>query len=246
MFDQNNDRAHVAFDIETTGFGYNESVTVVGFWFPNGHACLLLNTPSIEATDRDALELAVRDHSGVSDVSLHVCEGDSSVLSEIRELMYDRFDRNYNRLVAFNAESWKGGFDLPFLRSLCIKTDVPWVFDGFQFADLYEPLKKRLNTTVTDYGGSVDANTLGGSHRLLAPDEESLEVLGEFVSEDHPWYEWHGYDPFEDSGSAVRAYKTEAYGDVLLHNLADIHRTWELGELLRMYVSSKDFSTKKL
>jgi len=33
---------------------------------------------------------------------------------------------------------------------------------------------------------------------------------------------------------------------VLEHNLADIHRTWELGEVIREYAPSKDISTKKL
>lgn len=54
------------------------------------------------------------------------------------------------------------------------------------------------------------------------------------------------YDPFEDLRSAAAHYQE---GDLLLvceHNLADIHRTWELGELVRAFVPAKDVTEKKL
>lgn len=246
MFDRQNDRSHVAFDIETTGFGYKESVTAVGFWYPDGHAALVLNVSDLDDVDQDELTKVVSEKSGGVDVSVLLGETNQGVLREVREQMYAAFDRDYNRLVAFNAETWKGGFDLPFLRSLCIKCNVPWVFDGIQFADLYDPLSKRVNTTVTDHDTSAEANTLTGSHELLAPTKQVREMLGEHVPEDHPWYVEREYDPFGTSADAVRAYRNKQYHEVLLHNLADIHRTWELGELLRTYAPPKDISTKKL
>lgn len=52
------------------------------------------------------------------------------------EELFDWFDKEYNRLVAYNADSWKGGFDLPFVRTRCIQRGVEWMFDGVTFADL--------------------------------------------------------------------------------------------------------------
>lgn len=161
--------------------------------------------------------------------------------------LFDRFDRQYNRLVAFNAESWKSGFDLPFLRTRCFKHDFSWLFDGIHFADLWNPIKKRMNTTHTAYGSSVDVNSLTGAHELLFNQTSSPVIVSEQESETgHVWYTDNRYDPFENSSSAVSCYNRRDFLPILQHNLADIHRTWELGELVRAFISSKDITTKKL
>jgi hypothetical protein len=59
-------------------------------------------------------------------------------------------------------------------------------------------------------------------------------------------YSRYEYDPFADSAEAVTAYRKREFESVAAHNLADIHRTWELGELIREYISPKDISEKKL
>ena len=50
----------------------------------------------------------------------------------------------------------------------------------------------------------------------------------------------------QDSGSAAVHYREGGLLPVCPHNLTDIHRMWELGELLRRFVSSRDISEKKL
>ena len=62
----------------------------------------------------------------------------------------------------------------------------------------------------------------------------------------HVWYGESPYDPFDDSGSAAAHYREGDSLSVCLHNLADVHRTWELDELVRQFVSSKDITNKKL
>lgn len=54
------------------------------------------------------------------------------------------------------------------------------------------------------------------------------------------------YDPFADSGSASANYDRGEFLPILQHNLADVHRTWEICELVRKLVPSKDITTKKL
>ncbi len=49
-------------------------------------------------------------------------------------------------IITYNGESYFGGFDIPFLRTLCIKEDRPWFLKGKQHLDLYPLVKKFLNT----------------------------------------------------------------------------------------------------
>lgn len=117
------------------------------------------------------------------------------------------------------------------------------MFDGVTFADLWKPVKKRLNTTHTAYGASSDVNTLTGAHDILF--ETGRPAVLEEV-DGHAWYRDRPYDPFENSGSAAARCRNGDPLPILEHNLADIHRTWELGELVRRYVPSKDITEKKL
>lgn len=244
MIERQSDRSQVAWDLETTGFGWNDEITVSGFWFPGDYTELILN--SSEAPDPDLMSERLGDTSGAS-VSVTIAEDEPALLEAMQHILFDCFDKTYNRLVAFNAESWKSGFDLPFLRTRCLRHDFSWIFDGIQFADLWDPIKKRMNTTHTAYGSSVEVNSLTGAHELLFDQTRASAVFSEQeVETTHPWYRNDPYDPFEDSGSAVRCYKNGEYLSILQHNLADVHRTWELGELVRAYVSPKDITTKKL
>ena len=44
IINRDHDRRHVAWDLETTGFGWNDIITVSGFWLPGAHAELVVNT----------------------------------------------------------------------------------------------------------------------------------------------------------------------------------------------------------
>lgn len=243
MYESNSDRSHVAWDIETTGLSWSDQITVSGFWLPDGRARLILNANG-EGVDTHTFEQHLEDVSGGVPVTVIPTSDESGLLQEMHQLVFDYFDREYDRLIAFNAESWKSGFDLPFTRTSCIAHGVDWVFDGIEFADLWDPLKKRLNTTYSSYGSTSETNSLTGSHRILFDQQHLVDQL---VTEwDGPWYRDYEYDPFDDSGSAIDHYRRGDYLPVLQHNLADVHRTWELGELIRTFVASKDISSKKL
>lgn len=241
---QQRDRSNVTWDIETTGFGWSEEITVAGFWFPDGHATFILNADP-HSIDEDRITEQLSEISR-SPVSLRVAGDEEDLLREMCQVVFRRFDREYNRLVAYNAESWKGGFDLPFVRTRCIRQGVDWMFDGIVFADLWQPVKKRLNTTHTAYGGSDSINSLTGAYVLLFNQNDTVSTLLENDVEGHSWYQDSPYDPFDDSGSAAAHYSEGDILPVCLHNLADVHRTWELGELICQFVSSKDINDKKL
>jgi len=237
------DRGHITWDIETTGFGWSEEITVTGFWYLDSHATIIINA-GLHTVEADALEAALIDASRTS-VRVCVTEDEIGLLREMRQEVFERFDHDYNRLVAYNADSWKGGFDLPFIRTRCIQQSVDWMFDGVVFADLWEPVQKRLNTTHTAYGASSDVNTLTGAHAILFDRSECLtQILDE--EEEHARYRESPYDPFEDSGSAVAHYQRGDLCPVAKHNLADIRCTWELGELVRQFVPAKNTNENKL
>lgn len=120
MLDRKNDRRHVAWDLETTGFQWNAEITVSGFWFPGGAgtAELVLNTGGA-TTEADRYEDQLESVSGAT-VTVTPAADETELLEEMRRILFERFDREYCRLVAFNADSWKGGFDLPFARMRCL------------------------------------------------------------------------------------------------------------------------------
>lgn len=165
----------------------------------------------------------------------------------MQHIVFERFDKQYNRLTAYNAETWKSGFDFPFLRTRCFVHNFSWLFDGLQFCDLWEPIKKRVKTTCTTHGNSTSVNSLTGAHRLLFDQTTPTTLASDSQTDtNHPWYNNTQYDPFNDSCSAVRCYNRGEFRPIIQHNLADVHRTWELGELIRAFVSANDITDKKL
>jgi hypothetical protein len=56
VIDHGNGRNHVTWDIETTGFGADDVLSVAGFWFLDGHAVLFLNVYADTHADKTELE----------------------------------------------------------------------------------------------------------------------------------------------------------------------------------------------
>lgn len=245
MINRDNARRHIAWDLETTGLAWTDEITVSGIWLPGdtGTADLVLNTGGAEV-ETDRFESRLTACSGAT-VNVTAAPDETDLLETMRQLLFRGFDREYCRLTAYNGDSWKGGFDLPFVRTQCLKRGVDWVFDGIEFCDLWEPITKRLNTTVAYPGGTDAVNSLAGAHEILFG-QETTAVVAQDVDDDHPWYHDRRYDPFTESVHAVEYYNRGDFLPVLKHNLADIHRTWELGELVRTVVPPDDIDTKKL
>lgn len=219
-------RANVAWDIETTGFGEDDVITTSGFLYPDNHATIILNTDGVDV-EGDTLARRLSEKSGV-DVSVQSVPNERDLLDQMGKHVFSTFDRDYNRLIAYNAESWKGGFDLPFIRRRCLHHDQTWMFKNVRFTDLWDIADKRVNTTRVDNSGEVsDVNDLVGTHKILCNPAEDI-------------------DPFDDSERAVECFKRHEFEPLVTHNLSDIVKTWELGESLREVVSPRDWSEKPL
>lgn len=242
MIDRDNDRRHIAWDLETTGFAWDAQITVSGFWFPDAHADIIVNT-SGTSIQTEEHETHLEQVSGAT-VTLTPVDDEAELLETMQRIMFDRFDRKYNRLTAFHGDSWQGGFDLPFLRTRCINHGVDWIFNGILYCDVWNPVKKRLNTTAEYWDKHDDVNSLEGSHGILLGGDPPPNLIESTAN--HSWYGEKAYDPFTSSGSASYCYERGDLLPVAQHNLADIHRTWELAELVRAFVPSKDITEKKL
>lgn len=217
----------VAVDIETTGFDVSDTVTVVGFALPLGCRVFVhrrdVNVTTSEASDAESLSSAVGDrvdhHVQVSEHST-----ESALLEAVGEFVATRLADDDVLLVAYNADTWQGGFDLPFLRTRLARADLEWPFTSVPYADLLPLIRKRFNTTVA---GESDAS-LPAAYAALC--EGAVNAV----------------DPFEDSAEAVTAFEDNEYADLVVHNVADILRTAALGRVTRRYCARSDYQMKSL
>jgi len=214
----------VAFDIETTGFGVDDEVTVVGFAVPMGVRVF------IQTGDRDSGDVVSKVEERVPvhiQISTHPTE--SSLFEAVGSFTAERLRDDDVLLVAFNGERWKGGFDLPFLRTRLSQRDIAWPFGGVPYADLLPVITRRFNRTITRDGETVDEQSdLVGVYDVLCTGQYS------------------DLDPFEESLEAVTAFDDARFAELVLHNVADVLRTRELGRLAQRYCSKSEFNVKSL
>lgn len=211
----------IALDIETTGFAVDDVVTVVGFAVPMG--CRVFVYDPGDECDDAALETAVQDRvAEYVQVSTHTAE--PALLRAVESFVAERLRDEDVLVVAYNGERWRGGFDLPFLRTRAAATRVEWPFSGVPFADLLPVVTRQFNTTVD----GDEQSDLPGAYAALC-DAELNEA-----------------DPFGDSGEAVQAFSEGRFADLVVHNVVDILRTQALGRVAERYCGKSDFDVKSL
>jgi hypothetical protein len=209
----------VAFDIETTGFGVDDEVTVAGFAVPMG-VQVFLQTGDRPARD---VQASVQEQVPVHvDVSTHTSE--QGLLAAVTGFVEERLSGSDVLLVAYNGERWNGGFDVPFLRTRYAKLDLPWPFVDIPYADVMPLVSNRFNTTVD----GDDRQDLGSAYNLLCGGE------------------YGDVDPFDGSDAAVAAFGSGWFAELVQHNVADVLRTRELGRVAERYCSKSEFQVKSL
>lgn len=204
----------VAFDIETTGFDPDSRVTVAGF--ANEQTVWLVLNTNGEHVDPTALCSALETDTERT-VQLTPEGNEARLLHAARRITNEELDWDRYYLCAYNGERWRNGFDLPFLRTACVRQDQKWLFDELAYADV-RSLIERFNTG--DVGDLASVYTELGSKEFE--------------------------DPFDDSGTAIDAYRNSNWLPLLRHNLADLVRTHELAVLANRYVPKSDFNMKNL
>jgi uncharacterized protein YprB with RNaseH-like and TPR domain len=211
----------VAVDIETTGLKVTDEVTVVGFELELG--CRVFLQTGEVTVEAAAIETAVAERAE-TEVVVSTYPTERALLRAVRVFVRDRLADQDVLLVGYNAETWDGGFDLPFLRTRCAKQNVPWLFAPLPYADVFPVVRKLFNLTA----GHEDTIDLGGVYGTLC--EGSLNAA----------------DPFEESDEAVAAYHDGDFEALVAHNVVDVLRTGDIGRVARRYCSKSDFSLKSL
>lgn len=205
----------IAFDIETTGFTTTDQLTVVGFDAEAGSR-VFLNLDGAEK--RTSLEQHVNGRV-TSPITLSTHDRETDLLRAMTEFVGRVIAPQDAKLVAYNGETWNGGFDLPFLRTRLSYHDLEWPFADLPYIDVMAVVTSRFNTTEDSLTAVYD------------------ELIGDGLSE---------LDPFEDSEAAVTAWEQDDFEPLILHNIADIRRTRALMHLTERYCSKSDFSMKSL
>jgi uncharacterized protein YprB with RNaseH-like and TPR domain len=206
--------APIAFDIETSGLDSGAVITVAGLAAEMGEV-LILNTAGRGADERQ-LERTLVEYS-VGDVDLTVVGDESELLGALVESAENYLNEDRHYLTAYHGETWKGGFDLPFVRTACVRHGIEWPFPNLAYADVMN---------VVD--------------RFETQDQDDLvSVYQELIGRE-------SCDPFADSSAAVDAFEDGDWEPLLKHNLADIQRTRELAVLAGSYVPQSDFRMKNL
>lgn len=209
----------VAFDIETTGFTVTDSVTVIGFALPMGCRVFVQTggrrAPTVDETVRANAPVHVQ-------VSTHASE--EALFEAAGEFVAERLRDDDVLLVAYNGERWRGGFDLPFLRTRYAQVDMAWPFVDVPYADVMPVVTNRFNTTVD----GDERGDLAGTYDALCDGS------------------YGNVDPFADSEEAVMAFEDGRFDTLVLHNVADVLRTRALGQVAERYCSKSEFRVKSL
>jgi uncharacterized protein YprB with RNaseH-like and TPR domain len=205
----------VAFDIETTGFATTDRLTVVGFDAAISSR-VFLNTGGTEPSPR--LEERLNEELPTP-VTLSVHESEAALLEATTAFVESTLTNRDFKLVAYNGDTWSGGFDLPFLRTRLTTHDIGWPFEELPYVEVLDIFESRFNTSE---------NTLDGVYE---------ELIGNGLSD---------IDPFTDSATAVTAWESGDFDQLVLHNIADIRRTRALMDLAERYCSKSDFDMKSL
>jgi hypothetical protein len=138
------DLSPVASDIETTGFSSDSVITVAGLAHQMGEF-LVLNTGGPDVA-QPQLHATLERHAGER-LELAVRPDERALLTALAEFAGTHLDGDQHYLTAYNVETWKGGFDLPFLRTACIQHEMEWPFPDMAYADMFD-LINRFNTTT--------------------------------------------------------------------------------------------------
>lgn len=203
---------NIAFDIETEGFNAasGDEITVFGIEPDKDRTLFLINGSSYEDVESKLEETDI-------DADFIVFDDEKSLLDTGLVRVVDNMNEKHHRLYAYNGKTWKGGFDIPFIRTRMIQNNVDWCFDGVYYFDVLPEVKNDLNTNVVvEDNKSKEKNDLDSAHSILCDDD--IE------------------DPFDTSEKAV----SEDINMVVEHCYADIKRTKDLFNLILDYTPARE------
>lgn len=203
----------IPFDIETTGFKATDEITTFCLQHDDTYHTWVHSPSGI--ADVDDLTVDVENTSNL-DVELYECPDEESLLKWVDAYLSDNVDESNSVIVAYNGEKWKGGFDLPFVRTRCVMHGMDFLLKGYEYTDPLEIFggreKARFNTTIPSILGAnksplqsfcdyIDVDSDGTKAEL----KERLEQADYEPADVQAWAEEHnnGDVPTRDVGDLV-------------------------------------------
>lgn len=209
----------VVFDIETTGLDYDSKVTCIDFAVDGEHTVFLLVDDGFDDVDT-TIKISDRFNGGFEPI---YCESEDELLEKAREFV-EGVGKN-SIFVAYNGETWNGGFDLPFLRTRSVLLGKEFLLSDVSYLDVYSVIDKgRFNTSVGN--GEEIVKDLVGVYNLLS-DGETVDVV-------------------DDSAEVVDLFYDGRVDLVAVHCMEDVRRTAEILELCIDYSAVQDLKVKNL
>lgn len=157
------DMEYVTFDIETTGFAATDELTTVTIHLgenvvegDDGDFTADADFLSFVRTDSPSDPLLREDEletqSGL-EVDVRTVDSEEG-LFDLLDAVVESYFTSSTVVVAHNGETYRGSFDLGFLRRRAEVYERPHPFKGYKYFDSQEPLnRERINTTkFTPYG----------------------------------------------------------------------------------------------
>lgn len=180
-----------AIDIETTGFTSTDIVTVVGFGKNDPNSGI-----EYSAYTNGQLNESLDWAEGEDSVEIIECDSEIDLLSSL-PIPYLETTGGVDEsavLVGYNAQTYSGGFDFPFMRTRCAMLGVEWPFTGMQYLDMQDVMKTQFNTTAVQPSG-WNKRPLRDFGNAIGADVDS----NMYKSELKDTIEEHGYTPEEVS-----------------------------------------------
>lgn len=162
-------------------------------------------------------------------------------------------------LVSYNGENWRGGFDIPFLRSKAIRYGLTWTLTGISHFDLLPLVKKRISTHhyikeepsksnlyKKDLVALADANGLEYTNKNDTFDKlvelkncDWLDYIKEECKEENGLQNIYQliFDPelkeeYLDGGDIPEFYEAGEYEKIIYHNENDVVRLKDVAEII--------------
>lgn len=139
----------IPFDIETTGFKAAGEDFITNIVLHNDDLYHIWINTNERKADASELQKRIIQGAELENIVLYVCEDEKELLENIEDYFNTHADDN-TILTAFNGERYNGGFDLPFIRTRCVKNGIGFIFSGFWYTDIMDVIHEDgvFDTTV--------------------------------------------------------------------------------------------------
>lgn len=241
LFKNNNgNNGNICFDIETTGLTAEDKITVIEF-VKGKEFVALLNVNNKNSDKKEEIREYMyeeTDNSKFNKFIIACYDNEEELLENGFQTFIDDMDIRNQRLIAYNGKVWKGGFDIPFMKTRMIKNGTGNLFTNkddlnVYYADLLPEIQNNFNTVMkTD-------EILSEEEKQDLKNPRKNKSFNDLDTAHKIFGEEDIIDNFDSSKEAVTEYENGNIEKVLLHCHKDVLRTQDLLNIVLEYSDCK-------